>query len=165
MKFVNRSLLFLHIFIGVGAMAGGLMAILNPERPGGMPAETLEYSPFSNFLIPGIILFVVIGLGNILCALLMIYKIRYQAYISCIISAALVIWIIVQCIMLRAVVSLHIIFFIFGLVEGVLSLLLLFQKRLFPANIIINVIERLEKKYPKNHLFKMVGNLFRGMNK
>lgn len=164
MKFVYRLLLFLHVFVGVGAMGGGLMAILNPENPGGMPTDTLKYSPFSNFLIPGIILFVVIGLGNILCSLLMIYKIRSQAYISCIVSAALVIWIIVQCIMLRSIVSLHIIFFIFGAVEGVLSLLLLFQQRLFPANIIINLIEKLEKKHPKNSIFKTAGNLFRNMN-
>ncbi|MFT4144289.1 MAG: hypothetical protein QM644_07505 [Mobilitalea sp.] len=164
MKLVYRVLLFLHVFVGVGAMGGGLMAILNPEGPGGMPTDALKYSPFNDFLIPGIILFVLIGLGNVFCSLLMIFKIKYQAYISCIISAALVIWIIVQCIILRAVVSLHIIFFIIGLVEGVLSLLLLFQQRLFPTNIIINIIERLETKYPKNNMFKTAGNLFRSMN-
>ena len=164
MKAVRRLLLFLHVFVGVGAMSGGLMAILNPERPGGMPTDALKYSPFSNFLIPGIILFALIGLGNVFCAILMIYKIKYQAYVSCTVSAALVIWIIVQCIMLWAVVSLHIIFFVIGLIEGVLSVLLLFQQRLFPANIIINIIEGLEKKHPKNSMIKTVSNLFRNMN-
>jgi len=69
MKIINRLLLILHGFVGLGAMGGGMMAILNPDGPGGMAVDVLKNSPFSNFLIPGIILFTVIGLGNIFSAI------------------------------------------------------------------------------------------------
>jgi hypothetical protein len=132
MKKINRLLFVLHVFVGLGAIGGGLMAILNPEGPGGMPADALKNSPFDNFLIPGIILFTIIGLGNVLSAGSILAKSKYRGYISGVFSWALVIWIVVQCIMLQSVVSLHVIFFIIGLVEVVLSTMIIFKQHLFP---------------------------------
>jgi len=122
MKRVHSILFALHIFVGICAIAGGLAAIINPQQPFGiMPVEILKYSPFSNVLIPGIILFTIIGLGNIISALIFSFKLRYQGDVSNIFSWALVIWLVVQCVMLNSVHFLHIIFFIIGLVEVVLS--------------------------------------------
>lgn len=146
MRIVYRLLFALHVFVGIGAVAGGLAAITNPQEPLGMPVEPLKNSPFSNYLIPGIILFTVIGLGNIISAAMFHFKSRFQGYISSVFSWALVIWIIVQCIMLRAVVFLHILFFTIGLVEAVLSMAILFRNRLFPANIIVKFYEEIRKK-------------------
>lgn len=140
MKLVYRLLFILHAFVGVGALGGGLMAILNPQGPEGMPADALKNSPFTNFLIPGIILFTVIGIGNLFSAAIVYYKPKFHGYISSIFGWALVIWIIVQCIMLRAVVSLHVIFFIIGLVQAALAMTILFKQRLFPTNIILKLI-------------------------
>lgn len=143
MKIVYRLLFALHVFVGLGAMGGGMMAILNPQGPGGMPINVLKNSPFSNFLIPGIILFTVIGLGNIFSAIMFLFKSRFQGYISSVFSWALVIWIIVQCIMLNIVIYLHVIFFIIGLVEATLSMIILFKYRLFPSNLILNVYKEI----------------------
>ena len=142
MKIIHRTLLILHLFVGLGAMAGGYAAISNPWNPLGITVEALRLSPFQNFFIPGIVLFIVMGLGNIFCAFLFRFKIRYQGYFSGVISGALVIWIIVQCIMLQAVASLHVIFFLIGFVQGILSLTLLFEQRLFPANLILSVLKK-----------------------
>lgn len=142
MKIVYRLLLGLHLFVGIGAIAGGLAAITNPLAPMGMPTELLKNSPFSNYLIPGIILFVIIGLGNIISAVMFRFKSRYQGYISSIFSWALMIWIIVQCIILNTVISLHVIYFIIGLIEAVLSMIILFEQRLFPMNIIRGFIKK-----------------------
>lgn len=139
MKIINRLLLILHGFVGLGAMGGGMMAILNPNGPGGMAVDILKNSPFNNFLIPGIILFAVIGLGNIFSAITILLKSRYQGYISSVFGWALVIWIIVQCIMLQMVIYLHIIFFIIGLVQATLAMIILFKNKLFPANIILRI--------------------------
>lgn len=147
MKIVYRLLFILHAFVGLGAIGGGIMAILNPTGPGGMPAEVLKNSPFNDFLIPGIILFTIIGIGNIFSAVTILLKSKYQGYISSVFSWALVIWIIVQCIMLRSVVALHVIFFVIGLVEVVISTMLLFEQRLFPTKIILNIISKLQKEY------------------
>lgn len=143
MKRVYHLLFGLHLFVGIGAIFGGGMAILNPAGPGGMSKEALVNSPFENFLIPGIILFTIIGLGNIFSAITICFKSRFQGYISSIFSWALVIWIVVQCIMLGGVVFLHVIYFCIGLFEGALSTLLLFKQKLFPANMIIKVYDSL----------------------
>jgi hypothetical protein len=132
MKKINRLLFVLHVFVGLGAIGGGLMAILNPEGPGGMPTDALKNSPFDNFLIPGIILFTIIGLGNVLSAGSILANSNYRGYISGVFSWALVIWIVVQCIMLQMVVSLHVIFFVIGLVEVVLSTMIIYKQHLFP---------------------------------
>ena len=145
MKIVYRLLFGLHLFVGIGALAGGLAAITNPLGPMGMPTEPLKNSPFSNYLIPGIILFAVIGLGNIISALIILLKPRFHGYVSSVFSWALVIWIIVQCIMLNTVIYLHVIFFIVGLVEAVLAMIILFKQRMFPTNLIFYVYKQIRK--------------------
>lgn len=145
MKVARRSLFILHAFVGIGALAGGLAAITNPEEPLGVTVDALKNSPFENFLIPGIILFTIIGLGNILSATTLALNSKFQGYISSVFSWALVIWIVVQCIMLEDIVPLHIIFFIIGLVEAIISTGILFEKRLFPADLILNILAREQK--------------------
>jgi len=137
MKKIYHLLFVLHLFVGIGAMSGGLAAITNPQEPLGMSAIYLKNSPFTNYFIPGIILFVVIGLGNVFSALMFHFKSKFQGYISSVFSWALVIWIFVQCIMLNTVVALHVIFFIIGLVEAALSMAILIEHNLFPTNLIM----------------------------
>ena len=146
MRIVYRLLFALHAFVGVGALAGGLAAITNPQEPLGVSVQLLKNSPFSNYLIPGIILFTIIGLGNVISALMFRFKLRFQGYISSVFSWALVIWIVVQCIMLNAVAFPHILFFSIGLIQAVLSMIILFEKRLFPANLILNFYKEIRKE-------------------
>ena len=146
MKKIYRLLFALHAFVGVGAVFGGLAAITNPKSPLGIPIEILKNSPFNDFLIPGIILFTLIGLGNIVCALLFRFKLRYQGYISSVFSWALVIWIVVQCIMLNSIEALHIIFFTIGLIKATLSIIILYEQRLFPINLFLNFYNGIRKE-------------------
>ena len=145
MKAVRRILAVLHIFVGIGAMGGGLGAILNPSAPMGMPASVLRNGPFTDFLIPGIFLFVVIGLGNIGGALFLLRKSRFQGYVSGALGAVLVAWIVIQCLILWSVVALHVIFFALGALEGCLALALLWQENLFPMNVARAVLGRVAK--------------------
>ena len=141
---IYRLLFALHLFVGIGALFGGLAAIINPYEPLGITLEPLKNSPFSNYLIPGIILFTIIGLGNIISALMLRFKSRFQGYISSVFSWALVIWIVVQVIMLNAVAFPHVLYFIIGLVESVLSIIILFKQRLFPTNIALDIYKKLK---------------------
>lgn len=143
---MHKILFALHLFIGLGAMAGGLGAILNPTNPMGVPIELLKNSPFDDFLIPGIILFTVIGIGNVISAVIMLFKSRYQGYISSVFSWALVIWIIVQCIIINTISILHVVFFLIGVIEVFISTSILFEQNLFPANLIINYKKKIKKK-------------------
>ena len=128
MRVVYRLLFALHLFVGLGAVVGGLAAIINPQEPLGMPVELLNNSPFNNYLIPGIILFTIIGLGNVISAFMFRFKLRFQGYISSVFSWALGIFIVVQCMMLNTVHFLHIIFFVIGLVEAGISMRMLFER-------------------------------------
>lgn len=148
MKKGYAVLFVLHAVVGLGAMAGGLAAITNPQAPLGAPLELLKHSPFRDYLIPGILLFAVIGVGNLLSGAVMLFhrNWRWQGYLSSVFSWALVIWIVVQCIMLRTVAFLHVLFFCIGAAEAALSMLLLSERRLFPANLLLGLYERVTKK-------------------
>lgn len=139
-KIVERVMIFLHILVGVGALAGGLAAITNPQAPMGLPAvEVLKNGPFTDFLIPGIILFSIMGIGNLLSALYVGMDVNVKVYMSGTIACALIIWIVVQCIILETINFLHILFFIIGVVQGILASIRLFQERLFPVNLILKI--------------------------
>lgn len=51
-------------FLGLSSIGGGAALIISPSGKllGGLPLSILQHSPFTDFLIPGIILFVVLGL-------------------------------------------------------------------------------------------------------
>ncbi len=126
----------MHFFVGIGALFGGGAAILDPLNPLGVPLNILKNSPFENFLIPGLILFLIIGIGSFVSGLTAMLKSDYQGYISSVSSWALMIWIVVQCLMIRAVAFPHILFFLIGLVGAVLAFTILDDKRQFPTNLI-----------------------------
>lgn len=136
MRSVYRLLFALHTFVGVGALFGGMAAISNPQEPLGISVEVLKNSPFNNYFIPGVILFVVIGIGNLFSAFMIYGKSKFQGYISSVFSWALVIWIVVQCIMMDEIVFLHILYFIIGLIEAILSIIILLKQDLFPVSLI-----------------------------
>jgi hypothetical protein len=136
-KLIRTTIAVLHGFVGIGAMAGGLAAILNPETPLGAPASMLEHTPFSDFLIPGILLFAVIGLGNTALLAIVLARPRIQSYTACVAGGALVVWIVVQCAMLRAIAAPHVIFFFIGAVQVFLGVIVLFRNRQFPANFVV----------------------------
>lgn len=56
--------LMLMAFLGTSAIGGGGALIISPSGKllGGLPLSILLHSPFNNFLIPGILLFVVLGI-------------------------------------------------------------------------------------------------------
>ena len=71
----RNVLLFLLAFLGIGAVFGGGVLIISPNgKLFKMPLSILKSSPFSNFLIPGIILFLVLGLVPILLVFALIKK-------------------------------------------------------------------------------------------
>ena len=142
MRIVRNCLLGLHIFVGLGGMAGGLAAILDPSAPLGAPSSMLKGSPFDSFLIPGIILFSVIGVGNLASAFCFVFRKRWQGYVSGVSAGALVIWIVVQCVMLRTVVFLHVLFFLIGAAMGCLALALLASERLWPGTWVLRLVTR-----------------------
>jgi hypothetical protein len=74
-KIPSNILLILLAFLGVGAWFGGGILIVSPSsKLFGMPLSMLDKSPFADFLIPGIILFVVLGLAPCLLIFALLKK-------------------------------------------------------------------------------------------
>jgi len=73
---VRNILVSLLLFLGLSAMGGGSFLIISPSGKliGGMPLSILEHSPFSDFFIPGIILFFILGLVPCLVSIALIKK-------------------------------------------------------------------------------------------
>jgi hypothetical protein len=130
-------LMILQILLGVGALAGGGSFILAPDgHIIQMPLSNLEYTPFSDFLIPGILLFTFVGLYPLVVAYglwklpswhwpeaLNPFKQYHWSWAGSLAAGVIVIiWIVVQVAMIRAVAFLHILYLVWG---GVLILLTL----------------------------------------
>jgi len=110
------------LFTGVTAMAGGISLML--DRYGdviGIPLNLLYGSSFSNYLIPGLLLFGVIGIGSLAAALILWKKAEISWVTTMLAGVALVIWIIVQVSIIGYVSKLQPIMFIIGVLEFVLG--------------------------------------------
>jgi len=133
---IYRFLVVHHIIIAIGALFGGLAAIIDPFEPLGVPNELLNGSPFDSYLIPGLILFTVIGVGNLFSAYTATKRSKHQGYISSVFSWGLMIWIVVQCIMINTIDFLHVLYFVLGLLGAFLAMRILYEQRAFPTNLL-----------------------------
>jgi len=127
----RNILLFLLAFLGLSAISGGGALIISPSGKllGGLPLSILESSPFNNFLVPGIILFVVLGLIPCLLIVALIkkpeckfaeylnfFKDMYWAWsFSIYIAFALIIWIQVETIYVQRVGWLQTFYLLFAI--------------------------------------------------
>ena len=108
----------LQAFIGLGALVGGFMLVKDPSGSAlGVPLSFLEGSPFPDFLIPGIFLLAVNGVGSMIGAVLSFIRRRYAQEIAIVLGAILVAWIVIQVVIIRSFSWMHILYFILGVVE------------------------------------------------
>ncbi|MBK9688438.1 MAG: hypothetical protein IPO65_12065 [Saprospiraceae bacterium] len=80
-------------FIAINAFGGGSYGMMSPKE---LPKEWLEGSPFSTFLIPSLILFVVVG-GSHVTAAYYVLRNKNGAYNAALWAGlVLLVWILVQ---------------------------------------------------------------------
>ncbi len=127
MKKLRIIAIILLIINAIGAVWGGAGLIYDPSGEFmEMPLGFLEHSPFSNYLIPGIILFVFNGLLCLVAAFLTINMHLFYQYFIIFQGVVLVIWLSVQIVMIRFFYPpLHLPFYIIGLMLVVIGTLLL----------------------------------------
>ncbi|SDW07410.1 hypothetical protein SAMN05421781_0352 [Marinococcus luteus] len=131
-------LIFFHLLLGIGALAGGGVLIISPDGSmSSMPLEILRNTPFNNFLIPGIILFTCLGVLPVVTAIflasekslrvsgkLSLYKEAHGAWNSSLyIGFILIGWITVQMYLIEEVVFLHVFYILLGLLIQIITLL------------------------------------------
>jgi hypothetical protein len=115
----------LQLLIGLGAVGGGLALILEPSGSNlGIPLELLKSSPFSTYLIPGIVLLMVNGLGSLVGAATSFTRHRYAGETAMALGIFLVAWIMLQVYWIAGFHWLHALYLGLGLLEFVLGWLL-----------------------------------------
>lgn len=130
-------LIVLQFLLGFGAfVSGGLLVAVPDGTLMHMPLSMLQYSPFSNFLIPGFILLLLLGLYPLVVAYALWqrpdwhwpdganpFKHMHWGWAASLSAGVIVlIWITVQVFLLRSVAFLHVLYFIWGWALIVLSL-------------------------------------------
>lgn len=115
--FIRIVSIVLLLFNGLGAIYGGWLLITDPSGASlQMPSNWLEASPFNNYLIPGVVLFTVNGLYNLLTAVLVMLRVHHYSWYTMVAGALLIGWITLQVIFVRIFYApLHLSFFLIGL--------------------------------------------------
>jgi len=122
---VRITAITLLIIIGLSALYGGGALLLEPTGSKlEMTTEILKYSPFANYVIPGLILFIILGFGSIITSVIVGLKVRGYPFLTIFMGFALSIWISIQMLMIREVNLLQIIYGIIGIVIIILGIFL-----------------------------------------
>jgi hypothetical protein len=117
--------LMLLLFNGIAACFGGWMLMRSPDGSAlNMTVDLLIHSPFADYLVPGIILFIFNGLLSLAMAWLTVLKIKHFEKLIMMQGAILTGWICMQMIMLQTINYLHILFGSIGLLLIALGLIL-----------------------------------------
>ena len=129
----RKTFIFLGIiqaFVAIGALPAGFSMIIKPDGTDlGMTIDFLQNSPFQNFFIPGLFLFIVNGLFNLVAAILSFMRNKFSGILGLLLGVTLVSWISVQVYFIDLVSFMQPMFFFIGILEIVLSLLIMKQNR------------------------------------
>lgn len=113
-KYIAITLLLVN---GISAMGSGILLV---ARPNGqilrLSTDLLIHSPFSDFLIPGLVLIFFNGLSSLVLAIITIVNSKPSPYFIIAQGIFLTLWIIIQVLMIRTFDTLQIIFGLIGLI-------------------------------------------------
>jgi hypothetical protein len=107
-RLLNGVAIILLLFNGIGALYGGWGLMTHPDGSSiKLSLHWLEHTPFRDYLIPGIILFITNGLFSLItvCMLLL----RYRNYAWFVILQGLILsgWIVIQILLIQTINFLH----------------------------------------------------------
>ncbi len=111
------------VFSAVSALGGGIAILVTDGI--GMPMSMLENSPFTSFLLPGLILLIVIGGTQTAAAALLILRRDSGLLWAAVAGFAMLIWILIETVMIQGFGFLQGLYFGAGLVELILVFSLL----------------------------------------
>jgi uncharacterized membrane protein len=113
----------LEIATCITAIPVGWMFIGDPSgKVMGLPAGWIEATPFGTYLVPGIYLFAMNGLGMLLLAALTVRRHWIAPWLTGVLGVGLIIWILVQLAVMPETMILQWIFLATGIVLGFVAL-------------------------------------------
>ena len=106
----------LLLVLGAGAVAGGAMLVIAPDGSAvGFSPDLLAGSPFGDFLIPGLTLLGLFGIGSIAVAAAGLRHAPWAPFGAFAIGIAQMIWIVVELVVIHELSFLHPAMFTLGL--------------------------------------------------
>lgn len=125
---LSRLIIGLEVALSLGALAGGATLVLWPDgSAAGATLSMLEHSPFTNFLVPGLVLLVVNGVLPLVSAVAVWRRRPWAARSTVGVGTLLTGWIVVQVALLRAFTALHAVYLLLGV--ALVSLGLALERR------------------------------------
>ena len=122
---IRLTLGSLQVFVGLGAVAGGIGLVSDPSGLNvGMSTEILADTPFSNFLVPGLALLAINGLGSLLGSFLTFTQRPFAATAAIALGILLIAWIVIQVYWIGLVHWLQPLYLGLGILELALGLML-----------------------------------------
>jgi len=113
----------LMLLTALTAVPVGLSLMLDPTGAGiQLPTEWIESSFFGSYFVPGLYLFAMNGIGMIVAAGLIAVRHWSASWLTGILGAGLVIWILVQLVIMPEVMWLQWLFLTVGIALGVIAL-------------------------------------------
>jgi hypothetical protein len=91
------ALMGVLVFQGLSGLGGGLVLVIDPTGATiGLPLEWLEGSPFRDFLVPGLVLLTLLGVGPLLVVVGLRRGHPWSWQASLVIGAMLLVWLAVE---------------------------------------------------------------------
>jgi hypothetical protein len=110
------------VVLGLGALAGGVALASQPDGSVmHFDVSILAGSPFSDFLVPGLVLGGLFGIGSLIVAAMGLRHSRLAPFLAFAIGCAQMIWIVVELAIIKDLSFLHPTFFGVGLVIAIAS--------------------------------------------
>ena len=121
-RLLTYSLGAFQAFIGITAIAGGFRLVSNPNGASDIPIEWLNSSPFTNYFIPGSVLLIVIGFGNVLGGIFSFLSKRYAGGLAAMLGTFLILFMTIEVWFVGLRNFLQPLYFILGAIVLVLGL-------------------------------------------
>jgi hypothetical protein len=122
----NYILLAIQILVAIAAIPAGILFLIDPTgHKNGISSAILANSPFIDFFIPGLILFLFIGMGSFSGTVITILRKEVSGFIGIVIGIILMVWIVLQVYWIGYSSFLQPLFFFLGLIEAVIGYILL----------------------------------------
>lgn len=114
-RVLRRTLLFLLFFGAVSSLAGGVLGVF--MNGAGVPLAYLENTPFTSYLVPGLILAVVIGGTQMSAAVSTLKRSDHSNALSAVAGFGMLIWIFVELALMSEYSWLQAAYFAVGVAE------------------------------------------------
>jgi hypothetical protein len=122
-KLVARTLAALGVFGALSAFGGAVLGVV--MNGAGVPLEYLAGSPFTSYLVPGLVLGLVVGGTQLAAAIALLRNWRKSLLLAAVAGFGMIIWIFVELAVIKQYSWLQAVYFTLGVLELILVFALL----------------------------------------